>query len=423
MKRALIAAFVLALVFSFSANASVALNGAQAALVSEDGQTIVPPGTYAQIIPLDGSGFFAVMDENGRFGLIDGAGNLKTSVDYAFFEAADGAVLYEKDGKYGALDVSLEPLVPCEYTWLVPNGEGGFLAHTTDVWDDYPDGVYLIDATGYVSPTGVKVASLLTGFSSGLSPALSTDKGRYGYLNPEGQWEIRPQYAYAEPFEGGYAVATLDSGCGVIDTNGAWKISPKYDYIAVIPGEKEIVCVSYAREIDVYDADSFECVINVPVLGEGAYATVGNGMLVIYDTEKVIAVNAEGKTVLTAPPDALIISAAGNRMILLQGGWDRQSACLVDRNGIQTSKTYPSVSYLGLFGGIGCYVTREFTVSESGEWDAESIRCGVIDEDDREILPMKYSTVTSPENGWILAESDEGMELYGSDGQMVWSCK
>ena len=423
MKRWAIPVLLLALWPFLSASASVAVNGERAALVSEDGSTVVPPGTYAAILPLDGCDFFAAMDENGLFGLIDAHGNPKTPMEYAFFEFADGALLYEKGGKYGAMDASLSPVVPPEYTWLVPNGQGGFLAHTTDVWDDSPDGVYLIDETGYVSPTGVKVASLLTGFQGGLSPALSTDKGRYGYLNPEGQWEIRPQYAYAAPFQDGAAVATLDSGSGVIDTSGAWKITPRYDSVTRMAKADRIACVSYAREIDIYRADTFALETTIPLADEGAYVSAGDGALIVYSAGKVSVLGVGGAEMLTFSPDSLAIPAGEERLMLYQGGLADETACLVDWNGTRMSRAYSSLAYLGAYRGGECYAACVFDALDNGDWDADSVRCGAIDEWGREILPPVYSAVTMPADGWLLAESDGRMELYDPGGQMIWCCE
>ena len=187
------------------------------------GETLVEPGVYAAIVPVDGTEYFAALDASkGRYALMDEEGTLLTEAKYSSFRSIEGGILYAVGELYGVMDASLQPVVPCEYTWIVENGEGGYLALRTDIWDDSADGVYRIDASGYLSPTGVKVASFLMPFSNGLSPALSTENGRYGYLNPDGQWAIRPQYAYADVFVNGRAIATLDSGSGMIDGKGAY---------------------------------------------------------------------------------------------------------------------------------------------------------------------------------------------------------
>ena len=232
MKRMI--AFVLALsaLFMLSANGLVAVNGSFSALISESGENVVLPGVFTGVFKITDDLYSVKSADTGKFSLMTKEGEMLTESRYTLFNRiAEDAVLFELDGKYGVMDERANVTVPAEYTWLVSNGSGGYLALRTDVWDNSPDGVYLINEKGDVSPTGVKVASFLVDFSEGLSPALSTENGKYGYLNHEGQWEIRPQYAYADAFEGGIAVATLDSGSGVIDKKGSWQITPKYDFV------------------------------------------------------------------------------------------------------------------------------------------------------------------------------------------------
>ena len=56
-----------------------------------------------------------------------------------------------------------EPL----YTQLVSNGAGGFLALTTDCFDDQSDGLYLVDAAGGQTATGVQTLARSTGSPRG----------------------------------------------------------------------------------------------------------------------------------------------------------------------------------------------------------------------------------------------------------------
>ena len=63
-------------------------------------------------------------------------------------------------------------LAEAAYTQLVSNGEGGFLALTTDCFDDQSDGLYRIDETGAVSATGVQTLGTLNWFSDGLMPLI-----------------------------------------------------------------------------------------------------------------------------------------------------------------------------------------------------------------------------------------------------------
>ncbi|MBQ2434171.1 MAG: WG repeat-containing protein, partial [Clostridia bacterium] len=192
MKRIFAFALVVSFLFSLNAGALIAVNGSFSALVSENGENIVLPGAFAGIFKITDGLYSVKSSETGKFSLMTEKCEMLTESKYTLFiKIAENAVLFEQDGKYGVMDEKANMTVPPEYTWIVSNGAGGYLALRTDVWDNTPDGVYLIDETGYVSPTGVKVASFLMEFSEGLSPALSTENGKYGYLNCEGQWEIR----------------------------------------------------------------------------------------------------------------------------------------------------------------------------------------------------------------------------------------
>ena len=48
-------------------------------------------------------------------------------------------------------------------------------------------------------------------------------------------------------------------------------------------------------------------------------------------------------------------------------------------------------------------------------------RCGLIDEDGREILPIVYSELSSPAPGYIQASDEEGVHLLKLDGTEIWS--
>lgn len=165
-----LAAVLLVSLFCASALAAIPVNANVAALIGEDGTVIVEPGEYAQFIDFGMPGLFAAQTPDGKFLIVDETGTCRGNATYDYLENVNGTILYARGEKYGVLDAELNELVPCEYTWLVSNGEGGFLALRTDIWDDSPDGVYLIDESGYVSPTGVKIASILWPFSGGMSP-------------------------------------------------------------------------------------------------------------------------------------------------------------------------------------------------------------------------------------------------------------
>ena len=61
-------------------------------------------------------------------------------------------------------------------------------------------------------------------FCRGLCPAKDAESGKWGYIDPHGNWRIKPQYDDAKPFsEDGYATVNQTS---VIDTDGRNVLSP-----------------------------------------------------------------------------------------------------------------------------------------------------------------------------------------------------
>lgn len=420
-----LALLLLASLFGASALAAIPVNANVAALVGEDGATIIAPGEYAQIVDFGMPGLFAALLPDGGYAIVDETGARRGNATYDYLENVDGAIFYARGEKYGVLDAELNEVVPCEYTWLVSNGEGGFLALRTDIWDDSPDGVYLIDQSGYVSPTGVKVASILWPFSGGMSQALSVDNGRYGYLNTDGQWQLQPQYAYADQFANGLAVATLDSGSGMIDTRGNWRIMPKYDFVGRPAGSDGLIAaVRYNELVDVFRAGDLSYLYTLTCDAEGAYTALSGKILLVFSTDGVRAVNDAGETVIETSAAGSIASAGRRRLFVHPDEWGAKTAYLADVNGKRLSAEYQDLGLFSTVDGRDYFTVRSFDVerTENGlNWLSDTMRCGLIDEDGREILPIVYSELSSPAPGYIQASDEEGVHLLKLDGTEIWS--
>lgn len=420
-----LALLLLASLFGASALAAIPVNANVAALVGEDGATIIAPGEYAQIVDFGMPGLFAALLPDGGYAIVDETGARRGDATYDYLENVDGAIFYARGEKYGVLDAELNEVVPCEYTWLVSNGEGGFLALRTDIWDDSPDGVYLIDQSGYVSPTGVKVASILWPFSGGMSQALSVDNGRYGYLNTDGQWQLQPQYAYADQFVNGLAVATLDSGSGMIDTRGNWRIMPKYDFVGRPAGSDGLIAaVKYNELVDVFRAGDLSYLYTLTCDAEGAYTALSGKILLVFSTDGVRAVNDAGETVIETSAAGSIVSAGRRRLFVHPDEWGAKTAYLADVNGKRLSAEYQDLGLFSTVDGRDYFTVRSFDVerTENGlNWLSDTMRCGLIDEDGREILPIVYSELSSPAPGYIQASDEEGVHLLKLDDTEIWS--
>lgn len=409
MKRVWCLMAAVILLLSFSANALIAVNGSFSALVDENGENVILPGVFSSIVKLTDDLYSVKSADTGRFALMAKSGEMLTESRYTLITPLyENALLFELNGKYGVMDENAAEIVAAEYTWLVSNGEGGYLALRTDMWDNSPDGVYLIDETGYVSPTGVKVASFLMDFSDGLSPALSTDNGKYGYLNPEGQWEIRPQYAYADEFSNGMAVAMLDSGSGVINQKGSWQITPRYDFVDA--GADTVVCVDYDEGITVYSAETFEKVYSFKQDLLGAFVSVSGNSVIAYFEDRVIEFDAMGREKTSVSAQGYLFPAEKQFTI----AYDEQNASLIDEGGNVVLTGYTELDELTVYDGC-VYFTF---VSAKGNIDDYLL--GVIDETGKTVIDAQYASVTVPEAGYLLCENEDGMYLFRISGEMIW---
>lgn len=64
--------------------------------------------------------------------------------------------------------------------------------------------------------------------------ALVKLRGKYGYINMSGEYEIKPRFAYASSFSEGYAVAAIKGRYGYIDRSGRWVVKPVYSFARTI---------------------------------------------------------------------------------------------------------------------------------------------------------------------------------------------
>ncbi len=412
MKRMI--AFVLALsaLFMLSANGLVAVNGSFSALISESGENVVLPGVFTGVFKITDDLYSVKSAETGKFSLMTKEGEMLTESRYTLFNRiAEDAVLFELDGKYGVMDERANVTVPAEYTWLVSNGSGGYLALRTDVWDNSPDGVYLINEKGDVSPTGVKVASFLVDFSEGLSPALSTENGKYGYLNHEGQWEIRPQYAYADAFESGIAVATLDSGSGVIDRKGSWQITPKYDFVD-IGNEKgpAVACVDYEGSVTVFSKETFEKIYSFDQDLTGAFVSVSGNSVIAYFEDRVAEFDLSGNEITSVSSEGYLFPVDGGYTI----GYDDENAFLTDSFGKRVLDGYRELTVLA------SDEKNVYFTFVKGETNVDNYRMGVVNQTGREILEGNYIYILIPEEGYLQAENENGIYLFTLEGEMIW---
>ena len=433
MRKRLAAVLLVALLlFSTASAASVAVNFYDtAALVSVDGAEIIAPGTYDFIFALDDAGelFSGGNKEGGvyRYALLSATGERLTGLAYNMLTLEDGVVVFTQDGRYGAMTTAGEVLAEASYTQLVSNGAGGFLALTTDCFDDQGDGLYLIDTAGTVSATGVQTLGTLNWFSNGLMPLISAENNLYGYVDASGQWAIRPQFSYAGPFIEGRALASLTTGYGIIDGTGNWVLTPKYPDLTF---EEEGMAL--AVETD-GSATAFDPATSTQLFriegGEGAYYAAYDGVVQAFDADGTRLYDYAGRLIHTASAQASYARGATGQYILTDGPWGAECCYIVRDDGTLVDGAWQSLFPLFTVEGTGYYgfMTFEATpvyVEELGEeqyeWDRDSALYGVVDDAGNTVLPAQYETLTAVADGRLLVREGERQGVIDVAGEWLY---
>ncbi len=411
----------------------VALNvGKSCVLVGQDGSELVPEGLYANIDLLsDQSPYFYAAYELGgeepeRVKLLDATGKPLTDFKYEYLTMMGDWICFEQEGLFGVMNRDLEVVVPASYTSIVNNGDGGFLALTTDPYDERPDGVYYVGPTGAETATGIRVLYGLTEFTNGLMPVLSADTGRTGYLNPRGEWAIPAQFSYAGSFNGAFADAAIDSGAGLIDASGNWLITPKYETLTLSGSKPVIVAQTDGTKIALIDPVTFDVLREFT--GSDIYYSAGadSRLITIYMDDKLLLVDEKGDTVLEATDADSSIESDDARVILREGPWGDKNAYLCDMTGKRLTGPYQDIWRVSADGQTPYYAFASFeTQTEKLEGSdyaylnevPDSRRTGLMDENGAVLWPEgDYSELYSPADGLFVVQMPGKAGVIKADG-------
>ena len=402
-----------------------------AMLADASGREIVPPGVYTDFYHLnvpDGDAAAAYLaagkevDGNTLFGLMDTQGNLLSPVEYDTLLYEGGMIICGKDGLYGVLGLDGKVLIEPEYTSLIPNGEGGLLALKTDWWDDQPDGVYAIDASGAESATGVKTLFLFDSFfSEGKLALLSAENNRYGYVDAQGQWAVRPQFAFAMEFNGGLAVASISSGYGVIDVNGNWVMTPRYSLIWRT--DDLIVAMEGNEACTVFDAATLENKFRVT--GSNVFAYDDGERLVITDDEATRLYDSDGTLLFTGSATATISSDESGMFVVSDGPWGSPSARLYAADGTPQGEARQSIFPLGsvngaaYFGYLEMEATPSDTETDAWDYDPYSIHYGLLNASGEAVTEAIFTNLQFGSDSCFLANTEDAGGLIDVNGEWI----
>ena len=378
------------------------LNGG-ALLVSEQGRQLTQPGQYDRIEPLEGGLFAAGSSENrqSRTWLLDGEGKIALDTPFDDIYTVDGQLYAVEGNLVGVLDDQLNWKVPCAYTQLVYGGEDGYLALTSDPYDEKPDGVYYVDGQGREKATGIRIQYGLAMFSEGLMPVMDGVSGRMGYLDAKGDWAITPQYEYAGEFQNGVAEAALAAGAGYIDKQGNWLLTPKYAAVSRSDGAGKLVLAQEnSGEAVLFSADGFHEVKRFAGTDIYFSADFDADLAVLYLDDCTQLIDAQGNVLIECGLGATFDawSAQGGRVLVRLGDWGEKCVWLYDLAGNRVAGPWQEAWLLGREGERTLYAVGAFEVYESVDVEAsfhtyEEVRGSrtiqVVDQDGGEVIPAR----------------------------------
>ena len=409
-------------------------------LVGGDGQLITPRGTYVGIDYLvvdkeksEANLFvgYALVDGESICTILNAQGEPLSHAQYDVVYAENGVIYALKDDLTGALHASLEEWVPIQYTQLVANGEGGFLALNSDPYDARPDGVYYIDETGAERAAGVKVMFGLPGFSEGFMPVVS-DNGRMGYLNTHGEWAISAQYDYAGEFQGDMAEAVINTGAGLIDKKGNWQVTPKYAQIELGGGDGGMVLVQEDNtRVQLLDSDTYA--VKQSFTGDDIYvsACFDEDMAVLYLDDCTQLIDQNGRVIFESGLDAGfdVWSAMGDRIVVRQGAWGTKSIWLYTLGGERVAGPYRELWVLGRVEDQVLFAAADYSVSEEVDVDAaytnyveepNSRSIEVIDQDGQVVIESRaYMDLQLDASGFLVFQSADQVGVLDTDGRII----
>ncbi len=434
---------VLALAFAWAALAEAPAEAPAVAfgvgdswvLVAADGAELVGAGQYSVIEPLTDRPpyFYAALQLGGEepqaMKLLDAEGRPLTDFSYQYLAGMGDRICFGQDGQFGVMDASLNVVVPCAYTSIVDNGEGGYLALTTNPYDERADGVYYIDPDGKENATGIRVLYGLADFSEGLMPVLSADTGRTGYLNPRGEWAIPAQFSYAGAFDGGLADAAIDSGTGVIDTSGNWLITPKYEMLSICGATPLVVAQADSRKIALIDPKADRTIAEFS--GEDIYfsAPSDSELVTLYLDGRLRLVDAAGNTVLETDARDASVDSDGVRLILREGPWGEKNVTLCDLTGKRLAGPYQDIWRVSgasdaPYYAFSTFDTQEETLDDGGYTYLNEVpdtrRTGLMDENGAVLWQMDdYRALYSPGDGLFTVQMPGKAGLMRADGSWL----
>jgi len=191
---------------------------------------LITPFKYDYASPFCNEGFAIVMND-GKYGIIDSAGNeivhckyqkIGTN-DYSIVIMEYGLFCVETNNKYGIVNKKGIEIIPCIYDLVIPISEKAIIVRINKKW-----GVRNIDDKELIplqyDYLGYQFDNMIYTFIGKCNDYGSPETGKYGYINSDGEEIIIPKFDNCKNFS---------DGLGAVNQNGKWAYIDKTGKIII----------------------------------------------------------------------------------------------------------------------------------------------------------------------------------------------
>lgn len=229
----------------------------------------------------------AAVQHNGQWGFINRQGNWVIPPQFAqVWDFREGLAPAAQGSQWGFIDRQGNWVIPPQFSRV-----HGFSGGRATVW--------LGERAGVVTATGALVIPpqrfwAIGEFRQGRAAAMDRS-GRWGFIDPEGNWLIPPRFSSAGSFSEGLAVVALEGKRGYVNLAGELVIPPQFD--SALAFSHGLGLVSLNGKWGFVDRTGQ---IAIPLRYDQAFS-FAEGLAAVEEGGRLFYINAAGDPVLESP--------------------------------------------------------------------------------------------------------------------------
>jgi len=386
---------------------AVNYNGGAVA-VDSSGAAVIPAGSYDRLSILTNdsgvlTGYAAgrLTEDGLLYSVLNSLGEPLTDHEYfKIVSAGEGCIVYDNDGcRYLSAAHKYDDQL---FSAMKYAGSGMILAVNGNIYDDIGDTLSILWADGISFRTGIDMLGDFGNISEGLMPLYDDETKRFGYINNQGSWIIRPSFVYASDFYNGLAVIAGNDGYGIIDRTGEIKLAPNSRQLY---RSGDIFASLRSDSLRIYDS---ELTVTAILPLSGAQISLTGNSIVLTSADSVTVYDVYGTLLFSLPDNAQVTDAGNGTFIVRNGTWSERSAYLAWLDGSVLS--IPCNSIYSLDSNCLAYAL---------DADDENIYYGLMSADGACVTEAIYLSMACVTDGMYCADTETGAVLLNTEGEIL----